>query len=166
MKATSVEKWAVRLEGLPWKWVRADRLGLKPAALRVFFTALSKDAPDVMALAVEEEDGYRFVNVDASRVRPVSASELYLPGRGTWPLNELYLPLGFAQDVEEWLAQFGKAKEVAWTITWATNTHRLPVGEWVDFCDLARTMDEGGDQDRYFAAHFVRPMWWVVPFPE
>jgi hypothetical protein len=102
------------------------------------FAVLSKDAPTSLALAFEEEEtgsGFTFVNMDLT----------------AWPrldLRRVYIPLGFAQDVEEWRERFGNA---------------LPEGHWVEFADLTRTMAEGGDGDRWFAAHFVGPMWWVVP---
>lgn len=148
MKVTKdIGKWAIRLEGLPWKWIRADRLGLSPAKLRAF-VALSKDAPDVLALAIEDRNNYKFVNADFYNVWTYPR-QLRIEGR-LLGMSRIYVPLGFALDVEGWMGQW---------------PNQMPEGRWVDFCDLTRTMDEGGDADRYFAAHYVGPSWWVVPMP-
>jgi len=144
----AIEKLAVRLEGLSWKWVRADWVLSDIAELKIFAQALSKDAPYSVALATDMGMKYYFDNVDISLIYPQG----YIPiaGYGTFDLSRVYIPLGFALDVEDWLGQW---------------PDQDPEGQWVSFCDLTRTMDEGGDADRYFAAHFVGPSWWVVPFP-
>ena len=142
-----IEKLAVRLEGLSWKWVRADWVFKDMLSLMVFAEALSKDAPYSIALATDMGMKYHFRNVDISLM-----DEYYIlvAGYGIADLSRVYIPLGFALDVEGWMGQW---------------PDQDPEGGWVDFCDLTRTMDEGGDADRYFAAHFVGPSWWVVPFP-
>lgn len=162
----SVQKWSVRLEGLPWKWVRADHIFKSMTEIRIFAEALSKDAPHVLSVAVLLPDGYNLVNADISAMIGAKITD----NRRTFhrELNDLYVPLGFALDVEEWRAQFVGSNPH----NYGTHLHVLynlacvPQGHWEDFADLTCAMDEGGDQGRWYSAHFVGPSWWVVPFPE
>jgi len=149
MKVTEdVGKWAVRLEGLPWKWIKASRLFDSIRELHIYAEAFSKDAPYSLIVAVDSRrEGFESVTFE-----PAPGSPLIRGSRSStiMSIERVFVPLGFAHDVEGWAGEY-------WPL--------LPKGEWVDFCDLTRIEEEGGDADRYFAAHYVGPSWWVVPFP-
>lgn len=120
-----IERYAVRLEGLDWKWIRADRLGLSPRQLVKFGQALSKDAPHSLALALDmsnaigdDAPGYLFVNADLTDIKSYPHELSIASGRGQgfrsgeswwhdsllW-LNQVYVPLGFALDIEQWQSE-------------------------------------------------------------
>ena len=167
MSRKSVARFAVRLEGLPWKWVAM--VDLVPVCRTVGsdiamgfdflrnYLCLSKDAPYTLAVALKNYGGYEFYQgeieiMDREHLPDLSPTDLsptnWTKIRG---LESFYLPLGFALDVEQWRRAFGDI---------------LPEGHWVDFADLTKPTGDGGDQDRWFAAHFVGPCWWVIPVPE
>jgi len=164
MNLQNIEKYAVRLEGLPWKWIQA-RMVFSNVEQLLSYAVLSKDAPHTLAIAVDSpshNNGWEFINLDLSiqtqdgyaRWQHTDGSE-----HSAW-IERIWIPLGFVLDVRAW---FESAIDQPRTIF---ANHIRPIGHWVDFADLTRDMNTGGDGDRWFSAHFVGPSWWVVDWHE
>jgi hypothetical protein len=125
----------------------------------ISFASLSKGAPHTIALAVGENDGFKMVNIEIGRLVAGEQYEPVIAGCGqrqgdliAHSLSRVYVPLGFAQDVQAW-------RELA-------SEDDVPNAYWVHEClDMTRDVEDGGDRDRWFSAYFIDGSWWVVDWP-